>query len=129
VFTSDRGGAPQIYRIPVTGGRPERLTFEGGYNASARYAPDGERLAMVHRTRRGYHVAVLDLETRALRVLTDGRLDESPSFAPNGAMLIYATEDIQGSALAAVAVDGSVRQRLTARRGQVREPAWSPFLD
>ena len=129
VFTSDRGGAPQLYRVPVRGGRPERLTFEGGYNAGGRYSPDGERLAMVHRTRRGYHVAVLDLKTRGLRVLTDGGLDESPSFAPNGAMIIYATQEGPESVLAAVAVDGSVRQRLSLTRGAVREPAWSPFLD
>jgi TolB protein len=128
VFTSDRGGAPQIYRMDVRGGRAERLTFEGNYNAGAEYSPDGKRLTLVHRDGRDYRIGVLELDSRRLRVLTDGSLDESPSFAPNGSMIIYATNVGGRAVLAAVSADGRFRQRLTLSGGDVREPAWSPVL-
>jgi TolB protein len=127
IFTSDRGGRPQLYRIPARGGRAERLTFEGSYNARASVAPDGKSLAFVHRVNGNFRVAVLELESGNLRVLTDGTLDESPSFAPNGSMIIYATSAGRRGVLKAVSVDGSVHQRLTVPEGDVREPAWSSF--
>ncbi len=129
VFTSDRSGQPQLYRVPATGGRAKRLTFEGSYNAAADVSPDGSKIAMVHYDGTGYRIAVLDLRTRIFRVLTDGRLDESPSFAPNGSMIIYATEYRDRAVLAAVSEDGRVRQRLTLQEGDVREPVWSPVRD
>jgi len=128
VFTSDRGGAPQIYRVPINGGKPVRVTFEGGYNARASYSPDGRLMGMVTRVDRAYRIATLDPDTRDLRVLSTGRLDESPSFAPNGSMLIYATRVGGKGVLAAVSTDGRVQQRLRLQEGDVREPVWSPYL-
>ncbi len=127
VFTSDRSGSPQIYRLSLTGDRPRRITFEGSYNAGADVSPDGEHVAMVHGQGGRYRVAVMNLETGALRVLTDGRLDESPSFAPNGSMILYAAEAGGQSVLSAVSVEGRARQRLSLQAGDVRDPAWSPF--
>ncbi len=127
IFTSDRGGRPQLYRVPVSGGKARRLTFEGSFNARAAVSPDGKKVAMIHRVNGAYRVAVLELETGYLRVMTDGSLDESPSFAPNGSMILYATNSGMRGVLAAVSVDGRVRQRLTVQEGDVREPAWSPF--
>ncbi len=129
VFTSDRSGSPQLYRVPVSGGAPQRLTFEGDYNASADVSPDGRKIAMVNGDRNRFRIAVLDLETGDTQVLTNGRLDESPSFAPNGSMIIYATEERGRGVLAAVSVDGRVRQVLVLKEGEVREPDWSPFLN
>ena len=129
VFTSDRGGKPQIYRTAVEGGRPERITFEGSYNARPVYSPDGTKLALVHRDEGRYRIGLLDLENGALQVLTESDLDESPSFAPNGSMILYATTDGAGSGLAAVSPDGRMQQRLAVQTGRVREPAWSPFRD
>ncbi|BCX88453.1 TolB protein [Methylomarinovum tepidoasis] len=126
VFTSDRGGSPQIYTIPAGGGAVRRLTFQGNYNARATFSPDGGKLALVHGGQ-GYRIAVLDLASGRLQVLTDGPLDESPSFAPNGSMILYATQAGGRGQLAAVSVDGRVRQRLGTEQGDVREPAWSPF--
>ncbi len=126
-FTSDRAGGPQIYRADVYSGKTERVTFEGAYNARPRLSPDESRLAMVHNDGGNYRIAVLDLRTRALQVLTDGRLDESPSFAPNGSMIIYATQEQGTGVLAAVAVDGSVQQRLASSGRDVREPVWGPL--
>ncbi|MEN8175840.1 MAG: Tol-Pal system beta propeller repeat protein TolB [Pseudomonadota bacterium] len=129
VFTSDRGGQPQIYRVSSGGGSAERLTFEGSYNTRASYAPDGRSLSLVTRVGGQYRIGVLDLETRGLRVLSDGNLDESPSFAPNGAMIIYAATAGGRGTLSALAVDGDIQQRLTSQGGDVREPVWSPFLN
>ena len=126
-FTSDRGGRPQIYRIAAEGGRPQRLTFEGSYNARPVYSPDGAKLALVHRDDGRYRIGLLDLENGALQILTESELDESPSFAPNGRMILYATTDGAGSVLAAVSPDGRMHQRLAVQTGGVREPAWSPF--
>ncbi len=127
VFTSDRGGSAQLYKIPATGGSAQRLTFEGKYNAGADISPDGRRIAMVHGERGRYRIAVLDLDSGRMRVLTDGSLDESPSFAPNGSMIIYATGAGNREVLAGVSVDGRFRQRFSLQAGNVREPVWSPF--
>lgn len=129
IFTSDRGGSPQLYRKPVAGGRAERLTFEGNFNAAAVYAPDGERIAFVHRHNGQFTIATLHLASGQLRRLTEGPLDKSPSFAPNGRMIIYASVRGSDEVLATVSVDGRVRQRLALRDGNVREPTWSPFVD
>lgn len=127
IFTSDRGGSPQLYQSTIDGSSAKRLTFEGKYNARASVSPDGKAVAMVHRDNGHFQIAVLDRETGNLRVLTDGILDESPSFAPNGSMIIYATNSGMKGVLAAVSVDGRVRQRLSVQEGDVREPAWSPL--
>ena len=127
VFTSDRAGKPQIYRMSAEGGEAERLTFEGDYNARASYSPDGKMLTLVSRQEGLYHIATLRLDTRALQVLTDTALDESPSFAPNGRLIIYATEVRGRGLLASVSVDGRVRQLYRFAEGEVREPVWSPY--
>lgn len=128
LFTSDRGGGPQIYEVDPAGGAPRRVTFEGPYNARPAISPDGRYLAMINGQGGAYRIAVLDRHNGQLNVLTDSRLDESPSFAPNGHMIIYATVGPRGSELAAVSVDGQVRQRLGVAQGEVREPDWGPFL-
>lgn len=128
-FTSDRGGGPQIYRVTADApGRAQRVTFEGRYNARPRLSADGRQLAVVHNDGGNFRIAVVDLERNTTLVLTDGSLDESPSFAPNGAMLIYATREAGRGVLATVSADGRIRQRLRVREGQVQEPAWSPLL-
>jgi TolB protein len=134
VFTSDRSGGPQLYRIEINNqnsanGRAHRLTFEGKYNARAAYAPDGSKLTFLHGDQGNYRIAVLDLDTRTMRVITESRLDESPSFSANGMMIIFATERGNHGILEAVSVDGRAHQRLRLNRGDVREPAWSPHLN
>lgn len=128
LFTSDRGGSPQIYRVPLTGGQPERMTFEGSYNVTPRYSPDGRSFTFIQRNGARFNVAVQDLATRQVQVLTDGAVDESPSFAPNGRMILYATEVGRRGILSAVSSDGRVKQRLSAGTGDVREPAWGPLM-
>lgn len=127
IFTSDRTGGPQLYKVFASGGEPQRLTFAGSYNADADVSPDGEAMAMVHRDSSGYHIAVQDLSSGQMRVLTQGSLDESPSFAPNGSMILYATTYGDREVLAAVSEDGRARQRLRLQEGEVREPVWGPL--
>ena len=126
-FTSDRAGGPQVYRIPATGGTPERITFEGSYNARPRLSPDGEKLAVLTLDRGNYRIGIIDLDRRDLLVLSRGRQDESPSFAPNSDILIYATRQAGNGVLETVSADGLIRQRMSSGQGDVREPVWSPF--
>ncbi len=126
IFTSDRGGQPQIYQIKLDNFQIQRLTFEGDYNARASVLADGSGLVMVHRRNGVFHIAYLDLRRGRLTVLTETSLDESPSIAPNGSMLIYATQVGGQQILAAVSIDGGVKFNLPSSEGDVREPAWSP---
>jgi len=126
-FTSDRGGSPQVYRMPASGGPAQRLTFEGSYNVGPRYSPDGRFLAFVQRDGGRYRIATLELSTGQVQVLTDGTLDDSPSFAPNGKMILYEAQVGGHGQLAAVSGDGRVRQRLTSSAGDVQDPAWGPM--
>jgi TolB protein len=127
-FTSDRAGSPQIYQIGAqSGARPKRITFGANYNARPRISADGTQLAMVTLDNGNYRIAVQDLGSGAVRVLSHGHLDESPSFAPNGATLIYSEREAGRGSLATVSIDGLTGLRLKASQGEVREPAWGPF--
>jgi len=128
-FTSDRAGGPQIYRVGLKAGdRPLRLTFQGSYNARPRLSPDESTLAFVTQEDGAYRIAVMDLRGHnGVQVLTKGRFDVSPSFAPNGAVIIYATRDRGRGVLALVSSDGRVQQRLVSSEGELQEPAWGPF--
>lgn len=125
VFTSSRGGKPQLYRIPSMGGHASRLTFNGDYNARGQFSSDGKSIAMVHANRGDYRIAVMDLASRSVNVLTAGKNDESPSFSANGDMVLYASKKGRQSVLSAVSVDGRMQQDFTFDSGNVREPAWS----
>ncbi len=128
LFTSNRSGGPQLYEVSARGGRASRITFEGSYNASATVSEDGTTVAFVHGTDIGFQIAAIDRSSGLFQVLTQGTLDESPSFSPNGQMIIYATEKNGRGTLGAVSLDGSVAQSLTlGDAGSVREPAWSPY--
>ena len=128
-FTSGRGGTTQIYRVEAEqGARAERVTYEGRYNARPTLSPDGEQLAMIHRDAQGRdRIAILDLNNDFLDVLSGGSLDESPSFAPNGAMIIYATKNRGQAVLAAVSSDGRVQQDINSAAGDVSNPVWGPL--
>ncbi len=132
VFTSNRGGAPQIYRVTLADGWTERMTFDGDYNARAVPLPDGSGIALVHREDGAFRIAVLEFATGRLKTLSHtelASLDESPTIAPNGSMLMYATERQGRGILSAVSVDGSVRFNLPGKDRDVRDPAWSPFFN
>ena len=128
-FTSDRGGRPQIYSVPSSGGSATRVTFQGSYNASASVSADGKKIATAQGAGNNYRIALMDSSLGAARwsTLSPGSLDESPSFAPNGAMILYAAREGRRGVLYAVSSDARVRQRLVLADGDVREPAWGPF--
>ena len=129
IFTSNRGGKPQIYQVILSNGRVERLTFEGDYNANAQATPDGKGIIMVHRFDGVFHIAVQEIATGNMRILTQTTQDESPSIAPNGATLLYATKENNKGILGAVSLDAGVKNKWPAKRGDVREPAWGPYVD
>jgi len=129
-FTSDRAGAPQVYSVGLeSGARARRVTFEGGYNARPRVSPDGRTLAVVTLDRGAYRIGAVDTQRGALQILSGGQLDESPSIAPNGADILYTSRVGGRDTLAIVSSDGRVQQKIAASSGELREPAWSPFLD
>ncbi|GGX62238.1 Tol-Pal system beta propeller repeat protein TolB [Saccharospirillum salsuginis] len=129
VYTSERGGSPQIYKMDLASKRIERLTFEGSQNLKAQYSSDGQYLVFIHQYQGRFHVAAMDLATRNIRVLTETNLDESPSIAPNGTMLVYATQKRGKGVLAWVSLDGQVTSEMPSIHGDVIEPAWSPYLN
>jgi TolB protein len=128
-FTSDRAGGPQIYRVGTqSGDKPRRLTFQGSYNARPRLSPDESHLAFVTQEDGGYRIATMDLRGGGdVQVLTKGHFDVSPSYAPNGAEIIYASRDRGRGVLALVSADGRVQERLVSSEGELQEPAWAPF--
>jgi TolB protein len=128
VFTSDRGGSPQIYKVSAAGGPAQRLTFEGRQNLRPVYSPDGKYIALVNVDGSSYRIGLLDVQTNQLRLISNGPLDESPSFAPNSAVVIYTAEGSRGSELETITVSGEVRQTLHQVGSEVREPAWSPYV-
>lgn len=131
LFTSNRGGQPQIYRVSLADSKIERVTFEGSYNARPRVTADGKKMVMIHQGSSGrFHIASQNLQSGEFSILTHTELADSPSLAPNGAMILYGTHDAQKQrrVLAMVTMDGRGRLRLPARQGNVQEPAWSPYL-
>ena len=129
-FTSDRGGRPQIYQVSATGGGATRISFEGSYNASPSVSFDGKKIATAQGAGNVYRIAMMDRSTASPRwsMLSPGSLDESPSFAPNASMLVYAAREGRNGVLYVVSANGRVRQRLQTQSGSdVREPAWSPY--
>ena len=126
-FVSDRGGAPQIYRVPVSGGGAERVTFNGNYNISPSVSPDGKWLAYISRVGGGFKLYVMDMATGTANAVTDTTADESPSFAPNSRLIVYATVLGGREALMTTTLDGKIKARLAGQGGDIREPDWGSF--
>ncbi len=128
-FLSDRSGGPQIYRMSAAGGRAERISFKGRYNTSPDWSADGRQITFLQGDRGRYRIALLDVEQGVVRLLSSNRQDESPSFAPNGRLIVYATQQNNRGVLEIASVDGGTVQRLSLPGKDVREPAWSPFVN
>jgi TolB protein len=126
-FVSDRGGGPQIYRVPAAGGAVERVTLPAATTSARPISPDGKLLAYVNRQGSSFRVTTLELETGSVRTLSDTLDDESPSFAPNGRLLVYATRQQGRDVLMTSTLDGKIKTRLISSGADMREPAWGPF--
>jgi TolB protein len=128
IFESDRSGKVQIYQIPLDEGEAERLTFEGSNNFSPHYSPDGKSFIFSSWINGQFHIALQDFKSGNIQILTNGGWDENPSFAPNGKMILYATENNGRGVLATVSIDGKIKTRLLAQTGNIIDPAWGPLL-
>ncbi|USQ12623.1 Tol-Pal system beta propeller repeat protein TolB [Legionella lytica] len=128
LFTSGRGGSPQIYRLSLADGQVSRVTFDGNYNARASYTPDMKNIIMLHRDDRQFNIGLQSASGGPVVSLTFSGRDESPSVAPNGRLVLYATHNQEQGVLGIVSLDGRIRMKLPAREGDVQEPAWSPYL-
>ncbi len=127
-FTSDRAGGPQVYRVGTEpGARAQRVTYDRPYNARPRVSPDGKQVAVVVGQNNRYQIGIVNPDNGDLQVLTNGRLDESPSFAPNGAQIIYATTENGRGVLASVSTDCRIKTRISSVAGDLQEPVWGPF--
>lgn len=126
-FVSDRGGSPQVYRMPATGGEAQRVTFTGTYNISPTLSPDGRWLAYISRISGAFKLQVMEIATGNVQSVTDTTADESPSFAPNGRLIVYATRQGGREALMTTTLDGKIKARLAGQGGDIREPDWGPF--
>ncbi len=127
IFTSDRSGSPQLYEMSVKGGKPKRITFEGRYNTAADLSPDGKNIVMVYGGGGSYKIAQLERESGNITLLTSNNLDESPSFSPNGRMVLYASTQGNKGVLYMVSLDGQSRHKLSDQAGDIREPVWGPY--
>ena len=129
IFTSDRSGKPQLYEVSAGGGQPKRITFEGSYNSAADLSPDGKNIVMVYGDQGRYQIAQLERESGNLVMLTDNNLDESPSFSPNGRMVLYASTQGNNGVLYMVSLDGRTKYKLSDQAGDIREPVWGPYKE
>lgn len=128
IFTSGRGGSPQIYRLNLANGQTSRVSFNGNYNARASYTPNQQNIVMLHRNDSNFNIAVQDVHSGQVTTLTHSTMDESPSIAPNGRLILYATRDANRGILSMVSIDGRIRLKFPSRDGDIQEPAWSPYL-
>ena len=128
LFTSGRGGSPQIYRLSLADGKISRITYDGNYNARASFTPNQKNIVMLHRGDKQFNIGVQDVESGRVTPLTSSQLDESPSVSPNGRLVLYATHFQDKGVLSIVSIDGRIKMRLPARGGDVQEPAWSPYI-
>lgn len=126
-FVSDRGGSPQIYRMPASGGAAERVTFTGTYNISPSISQDGRWLAYISRVSGAFKLHVMELASGSTAPITETSADESPSFAPNSRLIVYATKQQDREALMTTTLDGKLKARLAGQGGDIREPDWGPF--
>ena len=127
-FTSNRTGGPQIYRYDFGSGQVSRITFDGNYNARACVSPNDNRIALMHREDGLFSIAKQNLSSGRLTLLTQAGLDDSPSLAPNGKMILYGSRFADRGVLGMVSIDGHVKLRLPAQEGSVQDPSWSPYF-
>lgn len=128
IYTSDRGGNPQIYQVNVQSKMIQRVTYDGNYNATASYTPDGQSIILLHREKSAFNIAIMNLKTGEIKDLTHSGDSASPSVAPNGKMVVFASEHSGQGVLGIVSTNGNISLRIPDQNGSVQAPAWSPFL-
>jgi TolB protein len=130
VFESDRSGTQQLYVMPAGGGEPQRISFGQGRYGTPVWSPRGDMIAFTKQNQGRFHIGVMRTDGSEERLLTASFLDEGPSWAPNGRVVMFSRESAGASGQSGLySVDITGRNlRAVPTPGPASDPAWSPLL-
>jgi TolB protein len=130
VFNSDRGGSPQLWVMNADGSGARQISFGGGRYTTPVWSPRGDYIAFTKQTGGDFHIGVMKPDGSDERLLTSAFLDEGPTWAPNGRVLMFFRETPgSGPHLWTVNVTGNLNLQEAPYPGQASDPAWSPLLN
>ena len=130
VFTSDRGGQPQIYIMGADGSGQTRVSFGGGSYSTPVWSPRGDLIAFTKQSGGQFQIGVMKTDGSGERILSTGFQQEGPTWAPNGRVVMFFRDQPGGGGPKLYSVDLTGRnEQAIPTSGFASDPAWSPLLD